>query len=95
MFLIIKRLFEGLNNISNRKEIYIKCEIEEIPDLDPFSEEWDKWCIDKGVTPMGSSRRGWWSELNTYIRGGKYIIYLMDMPVEIVDDQELADLTRS
>ena len=77
------------------KPVKVWADIEEIPSSEIGWDDWCEWCSEKGVDPLGGSRRGWWSELSTYIRGAKYILYIMGSPVDILDDGELADLTRS
>ena len=46
--------------------------------LERIPEDEDKfvaWCEENGVDYLGpqSGRRGWWSDLSTYIRGAEYL----------------------
>ena len=77
------------------KPVRVWGEVEEIPGEEIGWDDWCEWCSERDIHPLGSGRRGWWSELSTYIRGAKYILYISGIPVDILDDGELADLTRS
>lgn len=81
--------------MGERKTVYLKCEIEEIPGEQEISQEdWSSWCEEKGIYALAGSRRGWWSDINTYIRGATHIVYFYGTPIEIIHESELADLTE-
>ena len=82
--------------MGKRKDVYLKCEIEEIPgETYTTNKEWMDWCKSKGIFSLTDSRRGWWENLKVYINDARYIIYLRGIPVQIVNNSELFDLVRS
>lgn len=59
---------------SDTRKGVLHVEIEPIPDVDPESDEWDKWCDAHDCRNLGSGRRAWHHELRTYIAGATGLV---------------------
>ena len=82
---------------ATRREAHLRCTLECIPRVpeDCTEAAWTAWCEARGITPLASSRRGWWSEAGAYIRGARWIARIGgEGEPELLTDDEIEELTR-
>lgn len=67
--------------------------VERIPDMDPASDEWYRWCRTRGLDALNSGRRAWCTDAQTYIRGGEYLEWCGERVIGILHADEI-DLVK-
>lgn len=84
---------EGKKAIVERKAAWLKVECEAVPDRDAVSDdEWREWCEARGFDALGGWGRGAWiSEIGTYLRGARWLVYADGALVDLADEHDLAD----
>ena len=68
----------------------LKCELVKIPE-GWESEDFYTFCKEHGVTAINSDRRGWYHELNLYIRGASHVIYWDGEAIGLIDQSDIDD----
>ena len=67
------------------KTLQVTVSLEPIPQDD--GADWQAFCREYDIYPLGSGRRGWWKDMGTYVRGAKYVMLLEGKPIDLYDEE--------
>ena len=76
--------------MAKRIDAWMKIELEPVPEGDDLTwDQWREWCEARGFDAL-NKRGAWISEIRTYLRGAKWLIYADGGLVGLADEHDVA-----